>query len=186
MRTRIRLHLALVAAVAIAAPALGADNDMSHAAMQLEPGLWEFAQTQKVSGDTVIADKMLARVPPEQREQFLAEMRRMLEEPHKVRECMTQAKFEQQVFLKSTGCTETVVSNTASLIEIKTACRTDNEGTQDLDHKIAAASPTSLTSSLHAVVARDGKTMTVDSTEIARRLGADCGDLKENEIREVQ
>lgn len=156
--------------------------DSLHAAMHITPGLWEFIETPKVSGDTVLPDASVAHVPAAQRAQFLTDMRKQMAAPQKVRECVTQAKFEQQLFSEGTGCTRTVVSNTPSRIEIRTSCRQDGAGTRnDTEHRVVA-SPTAVTGTMHVVAMRDGKTMTVDQTENGRWLSASCGNVKDIEI----
>jgi hypothetical protein len=178
----------LVAIAVMAGPSLSADKGAPpaavHAALKLKPGLWEFANTPKVTGDTVISDAMTAKMPPAERAQFLADTRRMISQPQKVRECMTGAKFDQRLFSSAASdCTVTVVSNTASRIEVDTRCRGAGAGIQqDTDNRVAASSPISVTSAMHAVVSQHGKIMTVDTTDNGRWLTADCGGVKDIQL----
>jgi len=175
-----KMLLGLVAVMAMAAPALCAGA--VHTVLQFKPGLWEFIETPKVTGDTVISDAMMAKIPPGQRAQFLAETRKMMAQPQTVRECMTQAKFNQRLFSTAgSGCTQTTVSNIASRIEVQTKCR--DAGTQQgTDRTVAASSATNVTSAMHAVVAQHGKTMIVDTSETGRWLSADCGGVKDIQV----
>jgi hypothetical protein len=99
-----KIHLALAGSVVVTV--LGAGTATSappagvHVLLQIKPGLWEFTHASKVTGDTIFSDAILAHVPPAQRAQFMADTRKEIASPHEVRECVTQAKFEQQVFLQ--------------------------------------------------------------------------------------
>jgi hypothetical protein len=175
-----RMLPGLVAIMGMAAPALCAGT--LHTVLQFKPGLWEFVETPKVTGDTVISDAMMAKIPPGQRAQFLAETRKMMAQPQTVRECMTQAKFDQRLFSAARpGCTQTIVSNIASRTEVQTKCR-DGGPQQGTDRTVVASSTTNVTSAMHAVVAQRGKTMTVDTSETGRWLGADCGGVKDIQV----
>ena len=175
-----RVLLGLVAIMAMAAPALCAGT--MHTVLQLKPGLWEFTEMPKVTGDTVISDAMMAKIPPGQRAQFLTETRKMMAQPQRVRECMTQAKFDQRLLSAvRSGCTQTTVSNMASRIEVQTKCR-DAGSQQGTDRTVVASSTTDVTSTMHAVVAQHGNTMTVDTIETGRWLSAGCGGVKDIEV----
>jgi hypothetical protein len=179
-------HLGLLVIAVATAPALGAGNTPnsplagnSHAVLQIKPGLWEFSDTPKVTGDTLISDAMLATVPAAQRAQYLAETRKMMAQPSRERECFAQATFEQRVLSVGSGCTQTVVSNTASRIEVLTECRAESGGLKQYNsRKLTAPNPISVTTSFHAVVTRQGKTMTIDSIENGRWLNSSCGNVK--------
>lgn len=190
----IRTRHALIALAVAAAPGLGvavaASSSLSaaagpmHAALQIRPGLWEFHERPRVTGDTVVSDEMTANVPASGRAEFLAEMRRMMAEPQTVRECLTQAKFERQVF-RDVGpdCSVRVVSNTASRLELHSACRSESgDVVQTTDHGVVVSSSTSVASSMHAVSTRQGMTMTVDSAEDGRWLSAVCGGVNDIQV----
>ncbi len=151
----------------------------AHIMLQIKEGLWEFSEIPRVTGDTIISDAMMARVPAAQRTQYLAETRKAMEQPGKVRECINQKTFEQRVFSVGSGCVQTVVANAASGIEVFTECHSGNGGIkQDNTRKLVAMEPTSVNTSFHGVLARQGKTMTVDSTESGHWLSSNCGDVK--------
>ena len=180
------MHLGLFVIAVVTAPALGAGSTPSspptgilHVVLQIKPGLWEFGDTPKVTGDTVISDAMLATIPATQRAQYLAETRKMMAQPSRERECITQATFERRLSSVGSGCTQTVVSNTASKVEILTECRAESGGMKQYNsRRLVAPNPISVTTSFHAVVARQGKTMTVDSIESGHFLSSNCGNVK--------
>ena len=147
--------------------------------LQIKPGLWEFDDIPNVTGDTVISDAMLATIPAAQRAQYLAETRKMMAQPSRERECITQATFEQRLSSIGSGCTQTVVSNTASRIEVLTDCQAESSGIKQYNcRKLVAPNAISVLTSIHAVVTRQGKTMTVNSTQSGRWLSSNCGNVK--------
>ena len=153
-----------------------------HAALQIKPGLWEFVDTPKVTGDTVVPEAALKDVPAAQRAQHLADLRRMLAQSQRVRECLTQAKFERQAFTAGQGCSQSLVANTASRLKLRTVCRNEQGGMKSsTDQRITATSTTAVNTT-HAMNAYHGKTMVVDSTENGRWLAADCGGVKDIQI----
>ena len=174
---RIAYPLVLSAAAAAVAAASPSPAKL-HAAMHIKPGLWEFDDQAKVTGDSVFADALVAGVPPAQRAQHLAQLRQMIAQPGRERECMSQATFEQRVFLTETGCKRTVVSNAANRLDVVTQCRAQDGGlTQIKNGRVLATSPTSAIMSFHSVSTRGGKTMTVDSLENGRWVSASCGNV---------
>lgn len=173
MARRIRYALVLAAALVSAAPAPN-----PHVLLQIKAGLWEFNDSTKVAGDTVFPEAMLAGVPAAQRTQRLAQLRQMIAQPGRERECITQAAFEKRLFGLETGCKRTIVSNTPARIEIVTECEGESAGLrQDKKAKILATSPTAATMSFHAVSTQNGKTMTVDSVQNGRWLSSSCGNV---------
>lgn len=149
-----------------------------HSELRIKPGLWEFSDTAKVAGDTVVPNAVLARVPPAQRASHLAELRQMISQPTRERECISQAIFEQRVFGTESGCSRTIGSNTAGRLEIATVCRSESGGfKQYKTGKILATSGTSVITSFRAVSTQAGRTMTVDSVERGHWVGASCGNV---------
>ena len=174
---------ALAAFALAAAPAVSATPTM-HATLHVNPGLWEVTVSPKMSGQLPISDAELARIPAERRAKFMAAMQSMVGKPHKMKECITQEKLSKgfQVGRDSARCTSTVVTNTASAMEIRESCPADQGGMTSVDVKFMASSPTSVIGTTHVVAGHGGKTMTVDSTVAARWIGAGCGAIKDVEI----
>jgi hypothetical protein len=131
-----------------------------------------------VAGDTVFPDAVLATVPPAQRAQHLAELRQMISQPSRERECITQAIFEQRLFGIEPSCKRIVATNTPSRLEVLTECRGDSGSVkQSKASKIVAGSSTNVISSFRAVSTQGVKTMTVDSVEIGRWVSSNCGNV---------
>lgn len=146
--------------------------------LQVKPGLWEFDDSAKITGDTVFPDAVLDGVPAAQRAQHLAELRKMISQPSRARECITQAVFEQRVFGIEPSCKRTVAINTPNRLEVLTECRGEAGGlTQSKTARILATGATSVTTSFHAISTRAGKTMTTDSVEHGHWVNPNCGNV---------
>ena len=181
MSSRSRGAFAIFAALIAGGALVAATPPFSgktHSILHIKAGLWEFRDTSKVVGDTVFADAVVARIPEGQRAQHLAELRRMISQPSRERECINQAIFEQRVFGAETGCKRAIMSNTADRLEVGIECQ-DESGAlkQSKVAKILATSPVSVTTSFHAVSTRAGKTMTVDSVEYGHLISSNCGNV---------
>jgi hypothetical protein len=184
-----RIPYLLVLPAVLAATAIAAGNGSPapqsskiHSALRIRAGLWEFNDRVKVTGDTVLPDAVLAGVAPAQRAGRLAELRRMIAQPSRERECMSQASFERRLFGIETSCKHIVASNSASRIEVLTQCRGKSGGLEhSKDARILAASPSAITMSFHAASTRNGKTMIVDSLENGHWVGLSCGNVPDIE-----
>lgn len=184
---------AVAVIVAGAAPALSATNKTTsgpstvHSALHVNPGLWEVTVTPKMSGQMPISDEEMAKIPAERRAKMMAMMQSMMAKPHKMRECMTQAKIDKgfTVGRDNADCTSTVVSNTANAMEVQAKCSGERDGgAQTVDVKFMASSPTSVTGMTHVVAERRGKSMTIDSVVSGHWLGANCGNVKDVEMEQ--
>jgi hypothetical protein len=147
-----------------------------HLLLQIKPGLWQFDTRASVSGDTVVPDALLASIPPGQRAQHLAELRRMLSQPSRERECISKAAFERRLFTLGNGCNQTIASNTATRIEVLTKCHAaSGDFMEDSTSRLVASTPRSATTAMHAVSKSAGRTMIVNSVQSGRWISSDCG-----------
>lgn len=147
-------------------------------ALHIKPGLWEFESTGKVTGDTVFRDALLAGVPPGQRAQRLALLRQGITGPNKEHMCVTRDFFDRAIFSLGTGCKQTVLSNTASKIEVVSECRVEDHGWKDETSNKTVVNPTSSTVSEHGVSSKAGKTMMRDTVQRGRWISSNCGNLQ--------
>ena len=152
-------------------------------ALHVKAGLWEFDSSGKVTGDTVFRDALLAGVPPTQRAQHLALLRQGISEPNKERICVTQAFFDRAISSLGTGCKQTVLSNTASRIELLTECRVEDHGWKDQSSNRTVVSPTTSIISEHGISTEAGKTMTRDTVQHGRWISSSCGNLQPFRVR---
>jgi hypothetical protein len=149
--------------------------DRAHVALKIKPGLWEFETKPRVSGDTVIANAISERLPAAELPAYLAETRRMMGQPSRQRECIDQARFELQLLSAGSGCKQILAVNNPARLEIVQECQSHAFGaSQSSSSKTVASSPVSVTTSLHSVAKRQGKTMIVDSVQTGHWVGANC------------
>lgn len=165
---------AVAGMIAMGSGERGVAAGRSQVLMRIKPGLWEFETKPKVSGDTVIANAISARLPPAQLPAYLAETRRMLAEPSKQRECINQARFEQQLLTIGSGCTQILTVNNPSRLEVVQSCQSDAFGASQSSSNKTVVTPVSVMTSSHSVARRQGKTMVVDSVQTGRWIGANC------------
>ena len=154
-----------------------------HASLNVSTGLWEVTVTPKLSGQLPVSDAEMAQIPAAQRARYMAAMHAMSGRTRKMRECLTQEKLNKGFSLGGEeGCTATVVSNTASMMEVRETCADNNEGLQSADFKFLASSTTSIAGQGHMVVSRDGRTMKIDHTIAGHWLSSSCGNVKDVEV----
>ena len=147
-----------------------------HLLLQVKHGLWMFGDITKVTGDTVFPDTM--KTLPGDRAQRLAEVRGMLSQPSRERECLTQASLEQRIFNAGENCKQTIVSNTPRLFERLTECQSKiGSFTQDTRQRLVISSSTNMTMSTHSVSTQRGKTMVVDAVETGHLANLNCGNV---------
>lgn len=181
-RSRGRLSILAILMGAAALPAASAFSSppasQMHAKLQIKPGLWEFDDSAKITGDTVFPDAVLDGVPAAQRARHLAELRQMISRPSRERECITQAVFEQRVFGIETDCKRTIAANTSSRFEVTGQCHGAAGGlTQSKTSQVLATSPTAVITSFHAVSTRAGRTMITDAVKHGRWISSNCGNV---------
>lgn len=149
-----------------------------HSALQIKSGLWEFSDSATIAGDTVFPDAMLAGVPAGQRAERLAELRRMMSQPTRERECVSQAVFEQRLFSIGSGCRQTIGENTPGRLELLSECQSaTGDFRQNSTSRVVASTSTAVTASMHAVSAQAGRTMTVDRIQNGHWISSSCGSV---------
>ena len=146
---------------------------------QLKPGLWEFSVIPRVSGDTIMPQSMLARIPAAQRAQSMLEFRKSISEATRERECISQAKFESRLFSPEGGCTTKVNTNSPNRLAVQTECRAESGDTKQYTvRKVLASDPADVITAFHAITSQGNKAMTIDSVSRGHWIGANCGNLQ--------
>src|SRR5262245_57582407 len=150
-------------------------------ALNVKLGLWEMTTSTQMSGMPPIgrpSDKMT----PEQKAQLDTAMKAAAEEaakPQTLRTCLTKDKLEKSLFQDgSQSCKQTVVTNTATVVEVKIECadRTGQPATSG-DFRFEALTPESVKGSGSMTMMGPSK-MSSKVTMTAKWLGASCGDVK--------
>ena len=169
-----------------AAGAMTAFILLAHAAdsikLNVKPGLWEFSSAGQANGMPPIPDEALARLTPEQRQQFQAAIQSSMgsaSKPKLFKECITPEKVAQGFDVqesKDSTCQRSVVSSTSSEFAIHAVC-TRTEGSTTIDSHYQLNGSDQVAGTVHVVTSREGKTMTIDSSVNGKWLGASCGSI---------
>ena len=178
MPTKSLFVLILIATVAVWA----ADSVVP---LNVKEGLWEVTSTHSMTGlpgaPNIPADK-LAQMPPEQRARIEA-MINGTPTTQVTKDCVTKEKLEKQLAFNQNAnkeCTRTVVSSTASKLEMKIHCTGQGKDHMSTDGTfvLEATSSESAKGSMHTVTAGNGHNMNMDFTFSTKYLGPACGDVK--------
>ena len=99
--------------------------------------------------------------------------------PRKFKECMTSQQLAKgfQVDKEEPSCNRTVVSNTATVMEVRETC-SSNGGTRIGHYRFQASDSDNMTGVVNMQIKRGGRSMTINNTIKGQRLGADCGGVK--------
>lgn len=146
--------------------------------LDVKLGLWEVTTRGKAGGQ--LPDELLQRIPPERREQMMAQMRAAAERPTTHRQCLTAAKLAKgfDISQERASCHRTVESNTSSAMSVTEVCN-EGQGAQVVKAHFEAVNRESVTGTINMAMTRGGQTMTMDRDFQAKWLGADCGTVKE-------
>jgi hypothetical protein len=159
--------------------------------LNVKLGLWEIATHPQVNGSLPITDDQLAKLPPDQRAKFEAEMQAAVArgaQPRVFKECMTAEKrsrgFDAGSDQSKTNCKVTLVTNTANEFESHRECVTE-DGKQSTSVHFQVVSADHVSGTVNALISHGSKIMTVNSTMEGKWLGADCGSVKDIEIEKT-
>jgi hypothetical protein len=164
------LCASVAAAGVVAALAARADTT----ALNVKTGLWEM--TVQMAGSPPLPKDMLERLPPEQRAKVDAMLEAMTQ-PHTTRTCLTKEKLARgplEPEEKTRSCKRTVVTNSATALDVKLECPAEG-GTASTSLHVEALSPQALKGT--SVVTRANGGGTTGSIQ-GRWVADDCGDVK--------
>jgi hypothetical protein len=156
--------------------------------LAVKPGLWESSSS---SGSGAPRPSM-AQIPPEQLARMTPEQQAMIRQrlsgggggaqPTTHRYCVTQAMIQKGFTGPDNDqrCTRTIISNTASAVEVRIVCTGEHPATGTIS--VRATDAASVAGTMDMTVSDGhGGTMPIHSTFQSRWLGADCGDVKPRE-----
>ena len=153
------------------------------ATLNLKPGLWEMTWSGQTSGAPPIPPDVLAQMPPERRAKLEAAMAanaNRTSAPHANKQYITEKGLQRGLNVEEnkteSSCQRTVVSNTASFMDMRQDCsgRQKTSGTFHFE----AASPETMTGTINMTITDGVRTMTVKRVVNGKWLAADCGNLK--------
>jgi hypothetical protein len=150
--------------------------------LNVKTGLWESTATSTTSGQMPIPAELLARLTPEQRAKMEARMNANANSAPRTRTftskgCETKEKLAEQPFANQKECKETVLSSTASRIELKVSCDLGDVHSSGTMH-IEALSPEAVKGSGQMTSDGGGHSMTINTAFSAKWVGPSCGDVK--------
>jgi hypothetical protein len=152
-------------------------------ALNVKPGLWEMTTTGETSGAPPIPQDTLARMSPEQRAKFEAAMAAGMAHssaPRVSKQCMTekslQRGFDPGENKGERKCTDTVVSSSATVMEVRQECT----GREKMSghFRFEAVNPEVVNGTINMTVTDGARTMTIKRVMHGKWLGTDCGSLK--------
>jgi len=159
---------------------------LGHAAdslkLNVKPGLWEMSSEGQASGVPPISEDALAQMTPEQRARFQAAMQATMSnatKPRLFKNCITPEKIAQGFDVQpnqSPSCQRTVTSISSSEFKISSVCSRADGGTT-MEMHLQATGSEQVSGTVHVVVSRGGKTMTVDNNIHGKWLSSDCGNV---------
>ena len=176
MRGRQRAVTAFSCALVVSMLASAADA----LKLNVKLGLWEVTTTGKSEG--AVPEELLARLTPERRERMIAAMKASGGKSHTSKRCVTAAQLAQSFGAEgkeNDTCQRTVVSNSATEMNVHTECST-GDGKRTSNARFHADNSETVTGKVNIVMTHGGKSMTFDSDVHAKWLSASCGDLKDD------
>jgi hypothetical protein len=161
----------------MAAPALR--GDAAETALNVSPGLWEYTSSMK---GAAVPDDVMASLTPDQRAKVTAMLAKAM--PHSYKVCITPeqvkngAKLAQQT---RPGCQRTVLSSTATQLELRDECTGKMNGT--ITTNILAPRPDTLSAITDIAMNQGGQTHKMQQELKGKWLSADCGDVKPGAVK---
>lgn len=152
-------------------------------AFNVKPGLWETTSQGSMGGMPEMPKVDTSKMTPEQAAMVAAAMARGRggAGATTVKKCWTKEDIAKQAFTgkeMEEGCTSSVVSKTATSLEMKFECTNpDHPASGTL--KVTSTDPEHVSgTTTMAITGGRGAGMTMNSTFTSKWLGADCGSVK--------
>ena len=166
--------LGVAAAAASAAPA-------ADPAFDVKPGLWETTTSGSMSGAPPIPPDVLAQMSPDQRSKVEAAIARA-NGTRTRKSCLTAEQLRRGPNLAqpdSKSCTQSIVTRTATELEIRQVCTNNGAQTMSGTVRFQAVNRETVTGTADFSVNNGGGGTTRMQHKISGRwLGADCGSIK--------
>jgi Protein of unknown function (DUF3617) len=154
------------------------------ATLNLKPGLWEMTTTGETKGAPPIPADVLAQMPPERRAKFEAAMAanaNRTSAPHANKQCITENSLQRGLKVddnkNESGCQQTVVSSTASVMDMRMNCTSPQRSSSGTFH-FETAGPEAVNGTINMTISDGAHSMTIKRVIQGKWLGADCGNLK--------
>jgi hypothetical protein len=152
------------------------------AKFNVKPGLWEQTTVSHITGAPALSDDMKAQMTPEQQKKMadaMAASSANAAQPHTTRVCISQDKIDRG-FVENAdrpGCTQTVVTNTPTVLEVRQEC-SDSTGKMVMTLHYKALDRETVAGKIRFEMTRSGHTMISDGTTQGKWVSDSCGDVK--------
>lgn len=161
--------------------ALAGASAASPLTLNVRPGLWEMTSQSETQGIPGLPPELLARMTPAQRakvEAMMAASRANARKPHSEKTCATEKDLRQGFDLgehePGVKCTRTVLSRSATAMEVRTVCRGGPRHSTGHFH-FEAPNPTTMNGTFEVTMREGTHVMAVKSVMHGHWLGPDCG-----------
>jgi len=169
-------NLVIAAASAFAVAALATPGLAGGHRLNIQTGLWEETVTSRLTGPPPIPPAELARLTPQQRAMMTARVQAALGAPHRFQVCATEANMAE-AFKSDSSCTVKVASSSPTGAKLHEECGGPGErGVADI--ALQAPNPRTVNAVGHGALARDGMSMSAETTIHARWLAPACGKVR--------
>jgi hypothetical protein len=152
--------------------------------LDVKLGLWEVTSTSLMTGLPGIPPDVLAKLPADQRAKMEAAMGARAGGAPKTtaqKVCITREKLDKENAFGEDrkNCTRTVVTSSASKLEMKVQCTEEHNMTMNGTIHVEALNSETVKGSVRMTSGTgNGQTMNVNSDFTSRYLGPACGDVK--------
>jgi hypothetical protein len=140
----------------------------------------------ETTGAPPIPPELLAQMPPDRRAKFeaaIAASRARASAPYTLKRCITPDNLQRGLDVddkySNDRCKPTVVSSTASVMDMRVQCAGPKQNVSGTFH-FEAAKPEAVTGTINMTISVGGNVMTMKRVIQGKWLGADCGDVKES------
>jgi hypothetical protein len=147
----------------------------------IKTGLWEQTMVSHSTGAPPLSDDMKAQMTPEQQKKMAdAVAAANASAAHQTtRVCMSQDKIDRGFAEEANrpGCTQTVVTNTPTVLEVRQEC-SNPSGKMVITLHYKALNRETVTGKTHVEMTHAGQTMVSDGTIQGKWVSDSCGDVK--------
>jgi len=151
--------------------------------LNVRPGLWEMTTSGEASGVPPIPEELLARLPPERRAKLQAAMAASMARaatPHASKQCITRQSLQHGIKIDGDGernCRPTVISSTASVMDIRIECKSAKHTALGTIH-FQTAGPEAVNGTVNMTIGNGEHRLAMKRVISGKWLGTDCGDVK--------
>jgi len=144
--------------------------------LNIKTGLWEISSTTQMSGTPQLPKEVTAKMSPQQRAQFEADLKAASKGGQKNvdRSCITQKDVENPFHGASENCKQSIVSTTSTTQEVKLVCSGEPKGTGFI--RINTPTPETMNGVMDIKMGNGADALNLKANLTGRWLGADCGE----------